>query len=232
MTASSIANVITPIFYGYIGQDDYVLLSTKLLQAMRFMGLFFGLPVAVAAGLFKPLIVLWLDESFIELWPLVLGVIFSTWAGGICFIPVGIVFRGMNRNVVPAVSHFIFGIFHLISTYVLIVYYDLGLMGFVISFIVFFGIRNILINGLYVARLLKVSSLQFFNMIMILIFLVVSCSMVANLQIIKSIEHYSLQVLSQLFLVAGLYSITGYLLILSRDDRNLLKSLFLKSTRK
>ncbi len=155
---AAIGTVLMPIYYSYLSTENNDLLSERILLGMRITGYVTGLMVLVLCGLGPKILELWLGISLVGLWPLVCLTILATWTGGICFIPAAHVLRGKNVLRPMAMWNVAFSVGHILVTVLLITRFGWGLLGFGISYVIMFGVKNVLLNAFYLGKTLGQNS--------------------------------------------------------------------------
>ena len=152
MIGGALGTALMPLFFSLISYKNPALLNTRFLQAVRILGFTSGFVVLVLAGLSRQILELWLDDSFTNLWPLVWMTAFSTWLGGVCFIPSNQIYRAIDRVSAIAVWNLIFGVIHIATTIILMSWYDLGLWAFGVSYTINFGVRGVILNSYFTTQ--------------------------------------------------------------------------------
>lgn len=160
MVGGALGTALMPLFFSLISFDDKDLLNEKMLQAARVLGFVSGLIVVLISGLSQQILDLWVGEEFVALWPLLWVTSFSTWLGGICFVPSNQIYRALDKVSSIAIWNLVFGVIHIICTIILMTVFDLGLWAFGISYAINFGIKNVVLNCFYTARYLEQSGTE------------------------------------------------------------------------
>jgi len=155
MGSGAISDVLMPIIYKNIAVQDDVTLISKVEFASRTLAYIVGLPIFVIICFAKFWIGHWLGADFFIVVPVIRIVLASLFFGGIMFLPYSHLYRGKDLMRVPAVTNLAFGVLQVILTFILLKYYNTGLIGFAYAFLLTFGIRGILFNGFYVSYIYK-----------------------------------------------------------------------------
>ncbi|MCG8448175.1 MAG: lipopolysaccharide biosynthesis protein [Pirellulales bacterium] len=161
MLGTAMVKVMVPILYAYVGRGNIHALCERLLQSMRLMGFFVGIPVLMICGLARIVLAVWLGPDFIDLWPLLWLITLSLWFGGTCFAPVQQAFRGMDFVKAPACIELLFSMVHVLLSIYLMTAWGMGLLGFGISFLVTYGVRGAITFSLLARYLLGRPLLHF-----------------------------------------------------------------------
>lgn len=223
MIGGALGTAMMPMFFSLVNYDDKKLLNTRFLQVVRILGLVSGFLVLVISGLSRQILELWLDASFIELWPLIWMTAFSTWLGGICFIPSNQIYRALDRVSAVAVWNLLFGVIHISTTLFLMLQYELGLWAFGLSYMLNFGLKNIIINCFFTSRYMEQSPHNLPLIVSKLGLLTLSLS-VALFWVADQITT-SWANLTLLFLFAGIVYSMACLVMLSGDDLKMVTNL-------
>ncbi|MDA8957153.1 hypothetical protein N9H31_01235, partial [bacterium] len=148
MGAGAISNVLMPLIYRDIANNNNNNLENRLLFFSKSLSYIIAIPLFIFVVFANDLIVLWLGYKFLYIVPTTQIILISLFFGGIIFIPYVHYYRGLNKIKVPAITNIAFGILN----FILVItgfYFDLGLLGVAYSFSFTFGLRGIFFNLIY-----------------------------------------------------------------------------------
>lgn len=152
--ATVLSVVLAPGMFKSYAEGDFAGTRSLLIKSIRLQGVFLVIPIAIIFVYAEQVLLLWVGSSYVHLAPklrimiFLLGVIHSTRL----FHTFCLVF---NRIKVYGFLGLILGVFHIISSYVLLNNFGFGLTGIVLSNTVFFALYNLVALPVYIGSFYK-----------------------------------------------------------------------------
>ena len=149
-----IAGVFTPTILYYYAKNNIPELIKYSKQAVKFLGLLIALPIALLCGFSKPLLQVWLGDSFISLAPLMFLTLIHLCIN-LGYLPLHNISIATNNVKVPGIVQIIIGILNLFLALFLAGPIGWGMYGIAAAGGIVLLIRNLIFTPLYAAFLLK-----------------------------------------------------------------------------
>lgn len=227
LMGGTLGRVFYPIAYDYIARNEISELTRQARRSMKFIALMMALPVGLLCGLSAPVLKWWLGPSFAALSPLML-VLVGPRIITLVTQPIFAVTQGMNKVKVPSIVTVIGGVTNLILSIVFVRYTNLGLYGVALATASCLAGKNLFFTPIYGAIILGQRKTTFYRWIILGLLLAAVLS-VAGL-VMSGI--YDLATVPRLVGVGLLMSIVYlpvcYWIIMNKDDRSFLWTLFRK----
>lgn len=222
--AGAISNVFTPIAYEYVARDERAVLAIQIRRSVKFMGLIMGFPIGILCGLASPILTVWLGPSFADLSPLV-WLLIAPLVVTVAVRPMASIHQGLDKVKVPALVAITLGIINVVLSIALIHYTDLGIYGVALALLLCFAGRNLFFTPIYTAVITGQPKTIFVREIIPGFVMTGLVSLVASVLS----RMCDLASISRLLLVGGVmaaaYALLCYCLVISKEDKVLLRSL-------
>jgi membrane protein EpsK len=221
----AMAGVFAPIALEYTAKNDMQGLARQTRRALRFIGIAMALPIGILCGLSEPFLRRWLGDEFAKL-SLLMWLLVGHGIVNIVIRPLFLANTALNKVKFPAIATIIGGCVNLIGAIVLVQYTPLGLYGVAVATVFSLMGKNLIFQPIYSAAIMGQRKTFFYRGLFsgFFIFALIALAMFGLSQLVD------LATLPRL-IGAGtaaclLYAATCYALIITKEDRAFLSSLF------
>ena len=152
--SSTASSVLTPMVLEKYAMNDLSRISSLSTQAIRLLGITIGIPVGLICGFGKPILSLWLGESFSHLW-LLLGITLIYLPFNLAVTPLFAIQTTLNKVKLPGIMSLIFGIINIFLALVFIEKFNLGAIGIAGAGAIVLTMKNALFTPIYGATIQK-----------------------------------------------------------------------------
>lgn len=224
------SKVFAPIAIDYIANDRIDVLAFQMRRSIKFIGLIMGLPVGLLCGLARPLLTRWVGPLFADLTPLVwlVWLLIGPWLVNIAAWPMFPIFMGLDKVKVPATVTLVIGVINVVLTILLVRYTGLGIYGVALSLLLCWMAKNLFFIPIYAAIITGQPKTIFLRS---LIPCLIMAALISIVSLILSLM-YDLATIPRLLAVAvlmsAIYVPLCYRVVISKEDRVLLRSLIFK----
>jgi membrane protein EpsK len=227
----TLSNVFAPVAYDYIASNNIEALAIQIRRSTKFMVLLMAFPIGLVCGLAKPLLILWLGESFSDLNYLV-WLLVGPWVITISIRPMFSIFRGLNKVKTPAIVTLIIGILNVLICIALMKFTDLGIYAVAFSLLLCLAGKHLFFTPIYAAIITGQSKIAFIKELLLglVVWLLLSLAILAlsvEFNLVSIPRVMGVSIIS--FLI---YSGVCYLVFLSKEDRRVLWSLITRTRQK
>jgi len=222
---NAICSIFFPIAMEYIAKERLDLLAIQTRRAVKFIGIVMAFPVGILCGLSSPILTWWLGPDFSELSPLV-WLLIMPWIVTISVRPMFGIFSGMNKVKIPALVTIAIGIINIVFSILLIINTNLGIYSVAVSLLFCWTGKNLFFTPVYTAVVTEQSKSFYVKSFLpgILVTIVVSLLLLMLDQLFYMVSF--IRLLTASVSVSLLISALCYKLILNKQDRDFLWSLF------
>ncbi|RAS80490.1 hypothetical protein A4U60_14675 [Priestia endophytica] len=221
------AGVFAPIIVTHYAKENINALIQYSNRAVKLNGLLLALPAALMCGLGGALLRVWLGEEFeMYEWLLILNAFYLVFT--LSVMPLNHIFTAVNRLKLPALTTIFLGIINLLLAIFLSGPVGLGLYGIVISSASVLILKNLIFTPLYSSYVTgQVYRVYYKGIFQPLIgaFIVIIFSM--SIQYFYIIENW-LDLIAVGIIVSICYILFSYILLLTKEERNIIQNLFKK----
>jgi membrane protein EpsK len=221
------SKVFAPIAIDYIANDRIGVLVFQMRRSIKFMGLIMGLPVGLLCGLAAPLLTRWVGPLFADLTPLV-WLLIGPWLINIAAWPMFPIFMGLDKVKVPAIVTLVIGVINVVLTILLVRHTGLGIYGVALSLLLCWVAKNLFFVPMYAAVITEQPKTIFLRP---LIPCLIMAALVSTVALVASLM-YDLATIPRLLavvvLMGAIYVPLCYRVVMSKEDRVLLRSLVFK----
>lgn len=224
----SFAGVITGVFAPTVmvlySRDDVIGLVKYACRSVKFSGLLLAVPIGLICGLAKPLLRVWLGESFVPMAPLMSLMTFHLCVN-LAILPLFNIQVATNNVRLPGIVTCVMGLINLVLAVILAGTLGWGMYGVVIAGAVMLTAKNLIFTPLYGARILGLKWNTFYSGIMLVVgmtalLVVLGWGLTAWFSIItwKGLAASGIA-------MSAVYGVIVFAFILSQDERLQLKRL-------
>ncbi len=160
--AGVIAGVFGPTIIMYYSRNDINGLVQYSRQAVKFLGLVIAIPIGLICGLSKPLLQLWLGETFIPLAPLMSLMTFHLCVN-LAVLPLFNIQVATNNVRLPGIVTCVMGLMNLGLAIILTRSADWGMYGVAAAGAIMLTAKNLFFTPIYAARVLRLKWTSFYR---------------------------------------------------------------------
>jgi len=160
--AGVVAGVFGPTIIMYYSRNDLSGLVRYSRQAVKFLGLFIAIPIGLICGMSKPLLQLWLGQSFVHLAPLMSLMTFHLCIN-LAVLPLFNIQVSTNHVRLPGIVTCIMGMMNLGLAVILAGSVGWGMYGVAIAGAIMLTAKNLVFTPIYAAHILKIKWTVFYR---------------------------------------------------------------------
>ena len=224
---TAIEHVISPVMLGKYARGDTLGLKQISIQATKLMGLCLALPIGLVCGLSYPFLSIWLGPAFAYLSPLLIALA-AHLSVNLSIRPLLNVNTAYNKVRWPGIATVVAGVVNLVLAVGLAVWGGWGPLGVAVASVVAWTAKNSVYMPIYTAHIMKLPWYTFFPSLLITGLSTLAVGLGAYGLTLVHMPSGWLSLAVSATVASIVYTTIVGLVVLSRADRQLIRSLVLR----
>ena len=221
---STLALLSSPIIMIYFSRGEMTQLRKLANFTIKLLTSLLAIPVGLIAAFSPQILQIWIGKEFVPLWP-VLSIMVSHLFLNAGITPVFQIQLATNKVKMPALVTLVLGFINTLLSFLIVVVFDKGLIGIVISGAIVLSLKNAIFSPWYAARITNSPGSTFFKSLsggmFLAVFVYALGSFSSHFFNVKSTLHFFVAV----SIISFISLVFFYFIILTKRDRQNLLSI-------